>query len=87
MGLSSGSEITGVTKITVDDRRFGPVPESEFTRERLLDGPWIEKAVDTDELYREPETVADWYGFALVAGAVSLVAGVATGLFQKTRGA
>jgi hypothetical protein len=78
---------SGVTKITVVDRRFGPIPESEFTRERLLEGPWIDKAVDPEEIYREPETFADWYGVALVAGAVSLVAGAATGLFQKTRGA
>ena len=40
---------------TVVDRRFGPVPPSEFTEERLLDGPVVHKpAPSDDELYKDP---------------------------------
>jgi hypothetical protein len=73
------------TRITVVDRRFGPVPESEFTRERLLEGSWIEKAADPEELYGEEGSFADWYAVPLIAGAVSLLIGAATGLFVRKR--
>jgi hypothetical protein len=71
------------TRITVVDRQFGPVPESEFTRERLLEGRWIEKADDPAEPYREAGSFADWYAVPIVAGAVSLLVGAATGLFSR----
>ena len=73
------------TRITVIDRRFGPVPESEFAREQLLQGRWVEKAADPEEQYREAESFADWYAVPLIAGAVSLLIGAATGLFIRKR--
>lgn len=73
------------TRITVVDRRFDPPSESELTRERLLDGPWIEKVADPDESYRDPTSFTDWYGVPLVAGAASLLAGATTAVFLRTR--
>ena len=65
------------------DRHFGPVPESEFEPEQLVEGRWIEKAADPDENYRDPESFAYWYGVPVFAGQVSLLVGTTTGLFLK----
>jgi hypothetical protein len=72
--------------IKVVDRQFGPVPESEFDPDRLARGPRIEKAAETDENFREPESFADWYRLPLLAGLHSLVAGAIFGLFLKRSG-
>ena len=65
---------------TVVDRRFGPVPASEFTEEKLLDGPVVHKlAPSDDDLYKDPATFADWYRAALYAGVVSLALGLCAG--------
>ena len=42
--------------------------ESEFDPDRLVEGPRIEKAAETDEDYRDPESFADWYRVPVIAG-------------------
>jgi hypothetical protein len=67
-----------VTRIVA--RRFGPVPASEFTEERLLDGPVVHKPAPSDEeQYKDPVTFADWYRAVFVAGLVSLALGLLAG--------
>jgi hypothetical protein len=73
---------------TVIDCRFGPVAPSEFTEERLLDGPVVHKpAPSDDERYKDPVTFADSYRATLAAGAFALIAGLACGFlggFRRT---
>jgi hypothetical protein len=68
---------------TVVDRKFGPVPEEEFTIDRILDGPRAEKIVEHNESFKDPSTFADWYPAPLVAGVVAIAGGVAVGRFRN----
>jgi hypothetical protein len=69
------------------DRRFGPIPESEFTADRLLDGPVTRKTIDPlANYYKDPVTFADWYRVPALVGAISLVGGLGIGLIGVIRG-
>jgi len=71
---------------TVVERRFGPVPASEFSEERLLDGPVVHKpAPSDDELYKDPKTFADLYRVALAAGVFALITGLVCGFLGGFR--
>jgi hypothetical protein len=71
---------------TVLDSRFAPVPASEFTEERLLDGPVVHKpAPSDDDLYKDPVTFADFYRVTLAAGAFALTAGLVCGFLVGFR--
>jgi hypothetical protein len=69
---------------TVVERRFGPVPPSEFTLERLLDGPVVHKpAPSDDDLYKDPKTFADLYRVTLAAGMFALASGLVCGFLGR----
>jgi hypothetical protein len=71
---------------TVVERRLGPVLESEFTTDRLLDGPVVHKpAPSDDELYKDPKTFADLYRVALAAGVFALISGLVCGFLRGFR--
>jgi hypothetical protein len=71
---------------SVIDRRFGPVPPSEFTEERLLDGPVVHKpAPSDDELFKDPVTFAELYRVTLGAGFFALTAGLVCGFLGGFR--
>jgi hypothetical protein len=76
-----GSHATNV--LTVVDRRFEPIPEDEFTQERLLGEAPVKRVVpkpDTEEV----SGLLSWYPLPLVLSALSLAAGAC--LLQRTRG-
>jgi hypothetical protein len=74
------------TSMTVIDRRFGPVPPSEFTEERILDGPVVHTHSPPDDaLFKEPENFTAHYRVSLVAGAVAMAAGLLCGLLGGFR--
>ncbi len=68
--------------LTILDRRFEPTAEDEFTTERLLTGPTVHKAVHSNSAFPESTAFAKWYWLPLLAGAASLVAGVAISLLR-----
>ena len=80
---------TRAGKTTILERSFGPVPASEFTEAKLLDGPVVHKPLPADEeVYKDPATFADWYQVPLIAAGAVLCCGFVTGLmggFQSRR--
>jgi hypothetical protein len=71
---------------TVVERRLGPVPASEFTEGRLLDGPVVHKPPPSDDdRYKDPATFADWYRAVLFAGVASLACGLVCGFLGRFR--
>jgi hypothetical protein len=84
--------VTGVKGVeregsmTIQDCQFGPIPESEFTPEGLLDGPVIHRLADAGhDIWKDPVTFADWYWVPLIAGAVSLIVGLGTAVLDGLR--
>jgi hypothetical protein len=75
----------GSTRLEVTQRRFGPIPESEFAPESFLDrlkaGGIIRQPVE------EPLTATpvDHYWLAFVGGGISLVGGSALALRSRHR--
>jgi hypothetical protein len=80
---SDGGRFEG--RLTVLERRFGPTPESEFTPERLLDGPTVRKPPDPDPYRTDRPTFADWYRVPFAAGAAMMALGVGVGLLGPFR--
>jgi len=76
-----GSHATNV--LTVVDRRFEPIPEDEFTPERLL-GEAPVKRVGPKHDTEEVSGLLSWYPLPLVVSALSLAAGAC--LVPRTRG-
>ena len=64
----------GKTTFTVIDRKFEPVPEDEFTPERLL-GDAPVKRVGPEQDPVEVAGLLRWYPFPILLGALSLAAG------------
>jgi hypothetical protein len=60
---------------TIAERSFEPTPESEFSPERLLDGPVVHELVSTSPRYGPPASVGRWYPLPLVLGGLALGAG------------
>ncbi|HEX8203935.1 MAG TPA: hypothetical protein VF590_25900 [Isosphaeraceae bacterium] len=73
------------TRTAVVDRRFGPVPESEFDPDRFLDGPRVIQSVDPNPSMPETPWWADWYGVPLGAGAFALASGLAIAASREVR--
>jgi hypothetical protein len=70
----------------VVERRFGPVPASEFTEARLLDRPVVHKSPPSDEeRYKDPRTFAEVYRFVLAGGVIALAAGLGCGVMGGFR--
>jgi hypothetical protein len=67
-----GSPTTSV--LTVTERRFGSIPEDQFTPERAFDGAPAHRIIAKPELYEGPELVK-WYPLPVVLGLASFVAG------------
>jgi hypothetical protein len=67
------------------ERRFEPVPEEEFTPERLLDGPRVVKVMKRDSPSNEPLAIVACFRACLLAGAVSLISGIGTALSSPMR--
>ncbi len=76
-----GTTSTGGLKVVARD--FGPVPETEFTPARLLDGPSIRKIPPDADPHPESFNFARWYGVPIVAGGLCLVGGLAIALGTK----
>ena len=82
--ITRARSATGST--TVVERRLGPVPASEFTEGRLLDGPVVHKPPPSDDdRYKDPATFADWYRAVLFAGVASLACGLVCGFRGRFR--
>ncbi len=69
--------------LTVTERQFGPVPEDEFTPERVFEGAVVQRVADRAAAPEAP-AVFSWYLLPIVLGAVSLAGGA--GLFAWSRG-
>lgn len=67
-------------RVTVVERRFGPVAEDEFDLEALLDGPRGETVDERDRFDQESESFADWFLIPLGCGIFSLGGGIALAL-------
>jgi len=70
---------------TVIDRRFEPIPENEFTQERLL-GKAPVKRVGPKEDADEDSGLLSWYPLPLVLSAISLAAGACLLPWTRARG-
>lgn len=76
-----------VNETKVVERTFGPVPASEFTAAKLLDGPIVHKPGRSENpVYKDPWRFPDWYPAPLIAGAVALVCGLIAGVAGGFRG-
>ena len=75
-----GSHATNV--LTVVDRKFEPIPEDEFTQERLL-GEAPVKRVGPNQNPQEVSVLLNWYPLPLVLGALSLAAGAVITLLAR----
>jgi len=73
---SYASAIIGV------DRRFEPIPEDEFTQERLL-GEAPVKRVGPKQDPEEVSRLLSWYPLPLVLSALSLAAGAVIQLLAR----
>jgi hypothetical protein len=83
---SEGSDEDGRpanTVLTVTDRRFGPIPEDEFTPERLLDGAPVHH-IAAKPMPSEVPSFLSWYPLPLVLGLVSLAAGASLFLWSRS---
>jgi hypothetical protein len=60
--------------LTVTDRRFGPIPDDEFTPERVLDGAPAQRIIAKPGPSEGPAFL-NWYRLPIVLGVVSFVAG------------
>jgi hypothetical protein len=70
----------------VVERRFGPVPASEFTEARLLDGPATHTLpVPDEERYKESPKFGHVYRIFLALGVTFVVAGLVCGLLGGFR--
>ena len=71
--------------LAVVERRFGPVPESEFDPARFLEGPCV--VVEGQDASRPApgtlEALCGWYRLPLIAGGICLIGGSALGLRQR----
>ena len=77
---NDGTETAAV--FTVLDRKLGPVPDDEFTPERLLgDTPVHRVSQEADAIRVSP--LLTWFWLPLVLGAVSLAAGAALELLAR----
>jgi hypothetical protein len=58
------------------DRQFGPIPEDEFTAQKLLNGPVEYQTIPAPVPENETLKRWEWYHWAYSLGALSLVAGL-----------
>ena len=73
------------SELKVIERKFGPLPESEFTTERFLNGPTVLKSTNpyADDAWQV--TLSNWYGAPLAAGMVCLIGGSLAGGWTRFR--
>ena len=74
--LPTGKTTSGHFKVV--DRNFEPLPEEEFTLERLLEGSSARTVISHDFPRREAGESIQWYWVPLVLGLICLVAGFVT---------
>ncbi len=74
--LPTGKTTLGHFKVV--DRNFEPLPEEEFTLERLLEGSSQRTVISHDFPRRETGALIQWYWVPLVLGLICLVAGFVT---------
>ena len=77
---------TNTVAVTVMAQNFGPIPESEFAPERLLDGRSIRKVVSADEPHAPTFEFATSYTVLLVLGGVCMVGGLTIGRYSRAGG-
>jgi hypothetical protein len=65
-----------VVRVNVVDRQFGPIPEEEFTVQKLLTGAVECQTIAVGSPENEASRRWDWYQLPLALGALSLVAGL-----------
>jgi hypothetical protein len=71
------------TQFKVVDRNFEPLPEEEFTLERLLGESAARRMIKPDPHAQEIGTFPRWYQVPLVASLICLVAGLATCFWDR----
>ncbi|HKI17537.1 MAG TPA: hypothetical protein VKA15_06640, partial [Isosphaeraceae bacterium] len=81
-GTSPDGKITSA-HFKVVDRNFEPLPEEEFTLERLLGESVARRVINPDPPPQETGAFPKWYRVPLVAGLICLVAGLATCLWDR----
>ena len=85
----SGTRDDGTTTtvaVTVMAQTFGPIPESEFASERLLDGRSIRKVVSADEPHAPTFEFATSYTVLLVLGGVCMVGALTISRYSRAAG-
>ncbi len=85
----SGTSDDGTTTTvaaTVMAQTFGPIPETEFAPERLLDGRSIPKVVAADEPHAPTFELATSYTVMLVMGGVCIVGGLTIARYSRAGG-
>ena len=68
-----GRRQSATNVLTVVDRKFEPIPEDEFTQERLL-GEAPVKHVGPNQNPQEVSVLLNWYPLPLVLGPLSFLA-------------
>lgn len=76
----SGEESTSV--FTITDREFGPVPDDEFTPERLLGAGPVQRIDDGPDHAATPSLLT-WFRLPIIASLLSLGAGAGVGLLAR----
>ncbi len=85
----SGTSDDGTTTTvaaTVMAQTFGPIPETEFAPERLLDGRSIPKVVAADEPHAPTFELATLYAAMLVMGGVCMIGGLTVARYSRAGG-
>jgi hypothetical protein len=77
---------TNTVAVTVMAQTFGPIPESEFASERLLDGRSIRKVVSTHEPHAPTFEFTTTYTVLLVLGVVCMVGGLTIARYSRAGG-
>jgi hypothetical protein len=76
---------TATTEVHVIDRKFGPVPESEFTLEHLIGNAPVHRVVRESDADGASSPLR-WFLLPIVLGTASLGAGAALALLAPERG-
>jgi hypothetical protein len=70
---------------TIPERSFEATPDSEFSPERLLDGPIVHKLLHLPTRYGPPASVRRWYPLPLLLGVLTLGAGTGLAIVRSRR--
>ena len=68
--------------LTVVERKFGPVPDDEFTLEHLLGNTPVHRVIENPD-QAEVSPLLTWYRFPIILGSLSLAAGAALELLAR----